>query len=91
MIIQMVHWIFYCYYLYLFGYAGLFKVFLKQDMVAGMERLGFNKTWTLAIGWGRIARGYRSLRRTVVSPNQKRSCSLPAAICYWCFNGAHGP
>ncbi|TPG33373.1 DoxX family protein [Flavobacterium pectinovorum] len=44
------HWLSYAYYLYIFGYASLFKVFQKKSMMQSMESLGFNKTWTLTIG-----------------------------------------
>jgi uncharacterized membrane protein YphA (DoxX/SURF4 family) len=54
MIIQITHWIAYCYFFYLFSYASLFKVLQKKDMMAGMERLGFDKTWTLTIGFGEL-------------------------------------
>ncbi|HZI23661.1 MAG TPA: DoxX family protein [Chryseolinea sp.] len=50
----MIHWIGYAYYVYLFGYASLFKVFKKQSMVDNMEALGFNTTWTLVIGYGEL-------------------------------------
>lgn len=52
--IQIIHWAVYIYYVYLFGYASLFKVFQKQGMMEGMNALGFNKTWTLAIGYGEL-------------------------------------
>jgi hypothetical protein len=54
MILQAIHWLTFCYYLYLFGYASLFKVFQKKEMIEGMESLGFNKTWTLCIGFGEL-------------------------------------
>jgi hypothetical protein len=54
MAIQIIHWITYAYYLYLFGYASLFKVFQKQSMMEGMQQLGFSKTWTLLIGYGEL-------------------------------------
>lgn len=44
----------YAYYLYVFGYASLFKVFQKQSMMQSMDSLGFNKTWTLGIGIGEL-------------------------------------
>ncbi len=44
----------YAYYLYVFGYASLFKVFQKQSMMQSMDSLGFNKTWTLGIGVGEL-------------------------------------
>ncbi len=49
-----VHWLSYAYYLYVFGYASLFKVFQKESMMANMASLGFNKTWTIAIGVGEL-------------------------------------
>ncbi|MGZ3812081.1 MAG: DoxX family protein [Mucilaginibacter sp.] len=49
-----IHWASYAYYLYVFGYASLFKVFQKETMVRSMQRLGFNKTWTILIGIGEL-------------------------------------
>lgn len=45
-----IHWLSYSYYLYVFGYASLFKVFQKTSMMQSMQSLGFDKTWTLGIG-----------------------------------------
>ncbi|KQX08589.1 DoxX family protein [Flavobacterium sp. Root420] len=45
-----IHWLSYAYYLYVFAYASLFKVFQKESMMQSMRSLGFNKTWTIAIG-----------------------------------------
>ncbi|MCD0470107.1 DoxX family protein [Flavobacterium sp. JAS] len=45
-----IHWLSYAYYLYIFGYASLFKVFQKNSMMQSMLSLGFNKTWTIIIG-----------------------------------------
>src|SRR5690606_30673905 len=42
------------YYFYVFGYASLFKVFLKQSMMQSMQSLGFNKVWTILIGIGEL-------------------------------------
>ncbi len=50
----LVHWIGYAYYLYVFGYASLFKVFQKTTMMQSMQSLGFNKTWTILIGIGEL-------------------------------------
>ncbi len=44
------YWVSYAYYLYVFGYASLFKVFQKKSMMDSMLSLGFNKTWTILIG-----------------------------------------
>ncbi len=54
-IITLIHWISYVYYLYVFGYAALFKLFQKNSMMASMQSLGFNKTWTILIGLGELA------------------------------------
>jgi hypothetical protein len=54
MIVQIVHWIAYAYYVYLFGYASLFKVFQKESMMNSMQSLGFGTTWTLVIGYGEL-------------------------------------
>jgi len=51
---QFIHWVGYAYYVYLFGYASLYKVFKKQSMITGMEAFGFNVTWTLVIGYGEL-------------------------------------
>lgn len=50
-----LHWTSYAYYLYVFGYASLFKVFQKTSMMQSMESLGYNKVWTLAIGFAELA------------------------------------
>lgn len=50
----LIHWISYAYYLYVFGYAALFKVFQKSSMMQSMQSLGFNKTWTILIGIGEL-------------------------------------
>ena len=49
-----IHWASYAYYLYVFGYASLFKVFQKKSMMQSMLSLGFDKTWTIAIGIGEL-------------------------------------
>lgn len=49
-----IHWAAYAFYLYIFGYASLFKVFQKESMMQGMQEFGFNKTWTILIGIGEL-------------------------------------
>lgn len=49
-----IHWIAFSYYVYLFGYASLFKVFKKQEMMENMKMLGFGEIWTLLIGYGEL-------------------------------------
>ncbi|WP_270087827.1 DoxX family protein [Sphingobacterium sp. SYP-B4668] len=51
---SIVHWLSYAYYLYVFGYASLFKVFQKSSMMESMQSLGFNRHWTLIIGAGEL-------------------------------------
>ncbi len=55
MIVKVIHWAAYAYYVYLFGYASLFKVFRKKSMVDSMTSLGFNDTWTQFIGYLELA------------------------------------
>ena len=55
MAIQILHWLVHIYYVYLFGKASLFKVFQIPSMMDGMNALGFNKTWTLLIGYLELA------------------------------------
>jgi hypothetical protein len=54
MTIQILHWMVYMYYVYLFGKAGLLKVFQIPAMMKGMEAFGFGKTWTLLIGYAEV-------------------------------------
>ena len=54
MVKKVIHWAAFAYFLYVFGYASLFKVFQKQSMMLSMQSLGFNKTWTIAIGVGEL-------------------------------------
>ncbi|SDZ88554.1 DoxX-like family protein [Arachidicoccus rhizosphaerae] len=49
-VLSAIYWSSYGYVLYVFGYASLFKVFQKTSMMQGMEKLGFNKSWTIGIG-----------------------------------------
>lgn len=49
-----IYWLSYAYYLYVFGYASLFKVFQKKSMMNSMQSLGFNQTWTIIIGIGEL-------------------------------------
>ena len=49
-----IHWLSFTYYLYVFGYSSLFKVFQKQSMMQSMQSFGFNKIWTILIGVGEL-------------------------------------
>lgn len=50
-----IHWTAYSYYVYLFSYASLYKVFQETTMMEGMEAFGFGKAWTLFIGYAELA------------------------------------
>lgn len=52
---SVIHWASFAYYLYVFGYASLFKVFQKSSMMQNMNNLGFNETWTILIGIGELS------------------------------------
>lgn len=49
-LISVLHWCGYVYYIYIFGYASLYKVFQKKTMMDSMLSLGFNKPFTILIG-----------------------------------------
>ncbi|MBF0577458.1 DoxX family protein [Dysgonomonas sp. GY617] len=49
-LISVLHWCAYVYYIYIFGYASLYKVFQKKTMMDSMLSLGFNKPFTIIIG-----------------------------------------
>lgn len=49
-LISILHWCAYVYYIYIFGYASLYKVFQKKTMMDSMLSLGFNKPFTIIIG-----------------------------------------
>lgn len=46
--------IFYTGFLFIFGYAALFKIFHWQEMMQGMAMFGFNTTWTTLIGYAEL-------------------------------------
>lgn len=49
-----IYWLSYTYYIYVFGYASLFKVFRKKSMLDNMQFLGFNQIQTTLIGIGEL-------------------------------------
>lgn len=51
---RVLHWSGYVYFLYIFGYASLYKIFQKTTMMESMQSFGFNKTWTIMIGTGEV-------------------------------------
>ena len=46
-----IYWALYLWYVYIFGYAGIFKIINVESMVQGMEAFGFSLFWTHIIGW----------------------------------------
>ncbi|KAA2239815.1 hypothetical protein F0L74_26880 [Chitinophaga agrisoli] len=51
---NVVYWLLLAYYIYVFGYASLEKVFHTKSMMDGMNFLGFNYVWTTLIGYGEL-------------------------------------
>lgn len=49
-----LHWAGYLWYIYIFGYASLFKIFHVESMVTGMEAFGFDLLWNDIIGWAEV-------------------------------------
>jgi hypothetical protein len=48
---KVLHWLAFLIFLYIFGYAGLFKIMKIPEMMTGMQSMGFGETATLLIGW----------------------------------------
>jgi uncharacterized membrane protein YphA (DoxX/SURF4 family) len=67
-----IHWAALAYYLYVFGYASLFKVFQKQSMMDSMQSFGFNATWTILIGIGELV-GVLLIVLGIVKPQFKNA------------------
>lgn len=87
----LVHWLSYGYYLYVFGYASLFKVFQKTSMMQNMQNLGFNKIWTIFIGIGELI-GVILLLMGLYNPKYKNFAVLflfPFAIGAFTAHMAH--
>jgi uncharacterized membrane protein YphA (DoxX/SURF4 family) len=90
-IVSAVHWLAYAYYGYIFGYAGLFKIFKKKSMMTSMESLGFNETWTLVIGWAETL-GVVGLIIGLFNPAVKNLsilCLFPFAVGAFTAHMAH--
>lgn len=49
-----IHWIALAVLIYIFGYAGLYKIFGVPGMMEGMAALGFGETWTFLIGLAEV-------------------------------------
>ncbi|WP_333624408.1 DoxX family protein [Sphingobacterium siyangense] len=91
MIKSVAHWLSYAYYLYVFGYASLFKVFQKGSMMQSMQSLGFNKTWTVIIGIGELI-GVVLLLMGLYNPQFKNGAVLvlfPFAVAAFTAHMAH--
>lgn len=54
LLIQVIHWISVTVFSFIFGYAGIKKLYQEETMMMGMEELGFDVTWTLAIGFAEV-------------------------------------
>jgi hypothetical protein len=52
--VNIIRAIFYVGFTFIFGYAALFKVFEWPPMMEGMESFGFDRTWTLIIGYAEL-------------------------------------
>lgn len=52
--VNIIRGIFYAGFTFIFGYAALYKVFEWPPMMTGMESFGFNRTWTLIIGYAEL-------------------------------------
>lgn len=52
--IKIIHWISVTVFSFIFGYAGIKKLYQEETMMMGMEQLGFSVTWTLAIGFAEV-------------------------------------
>lgn len=47
-----IYWALYAWYIYIFGYAALWKIFNVEKMMTGMQAFGFDPLLTNLIGWG---------------------------------------
>lgn len=91
-IVTAIYWLSYLGYVYEFGYASLWKVFQVPKMMQGMEAFGFNKTWTLTIGYAELA-GLFLLLAGLVKPELRTIGVLflfPFAIGAFTAHMAHG-
>jgi uncharacterized membrane protein YphA (DoxX/SURF4 family) len=46
-----LHWISFAVLIFIFGYAGIYKIIQLPGMMEGMKSMGFGTTATLIIGW----------------------------------------
>lgn len=95
MILQIVHWLLYAYYAYLFGYASLMKVFQHESMLQGMAAFGFSRTWTLFIGYSELI-GFIGLLAGIFTHQVKNasilylfSFSVGALMVHFAHNDYH--
>lgn len=49
-----LHWISFIAFLFIFGYAGFYKIVKVPGMMEGMQSIGFNKKATLLIGYAEL-------------------------------------
>lgn len=86
-----VHYAALAYFSYIFGYAGLFKVIQKTSMMNSMQSLGFNRAWTLVIGYAEVL-GVLGIVAGLFIPHLKNASVLylwPFAIAAFATHMAH--
>lgn len=52
--LNIIRGIFYSGFVFIFGYAALYKVFERPGMMQGMAAFGFDTNWTLLIGYAEL-------------------------------------
>lgn len=52
---SILHWISLAIFIFIFGYAGLYKIFREPSMMEGMAEIGFGSTFTFLIGLAETA------------------------------------
>lgn len=54
-LITIIHWLSLAIFTWIFGYAGLYKIFGESSMMKGMAEMGFGTTFTFLIGLAETA------------------------------------
>lgn len=68
LVIQVIHWISILIFSFIFGYAGIKKLYQEEIMMMGMEELGFGTTWTFVIGLAEVLGTIGVLAGVFVNP-----------------------
>jgi uncharacterized membrane protein YphA (DoxX/SURF4 family) len=75
-----LHWLAFAVMLYIFGYAGIYKIVKMPGMMQGMRSMGFGEQVTVIIGWTEVL-GVTGLLAGIFIPQVK-----PIAVLYlWPF------